>query len=361
MRILNRYIIQTMAFYTLAVLFIWLAVYAFLNFINEVDKIGLANYTAFKAMIYVLTDLPAVIYSHFSMVILLGSLLALGHLASTSQLIIVRASGLSIAQIAQIVVKAALIFATFVIILGELLVPKTTEYAENFRAKSLAGNISIENNQQGFWLKDGNSIIYVKKNFDGRLFEDMMLINISQLKQLDSIIYADRATFDGENLNLEKNQHYQLDYSDKFVDIQANNQQQYATKVSFNSSLINSLKKQPYELSTWNLYKQIDFLISNHLTADALQVEFYKRLIKPVTLVVMILFSILFVFGSLRDVSLGRNIFFGLVISLCFELISRISGALSLRFDYNHFLSASLPTLIALIFVLFFLKAKSAK
>ncbi|MBE8189830.1 MAG: LPS export ABC transporter permease LptG [Candidatus Thioglobus sp.] len=360
MKILERYIVKTMAFYVLAVLFIWLCVYGFLNFINEVDDIGVANYTTLKAMIYVAMDLPAVAYSHSSMIILLGSLLAFGHLSSTSQLIIARASGLSILQIAQIVVKAALFFAFIIIIFGELVVPISTQSAEGQRKKALGINIMAEN-QQGFWLKDGDFIINVKENFDGKFFKDIMLINTKKLQQLDEIIQAQRAVFDGENLHLEKIKRYKLNYDNGFVGFKYQPQSNWTAKVSFDRSLINGLEKEPYELSTWNLYQQIDFLTNNNLIASAFEVEFYKRLVRPITLATMILFSLLFVFGSLRDASMGRNIFIGLVISLCFELISRIGGVLSLRFDYNHAVTAFLPTLIALVLVLYFLRMKSSQ
>lgn len=361
MKILDRYIVKTMAFYTLVVLFIWLGVYSFLQFINEVDEIGRADYTALKAIIYVTMEMPAVIYSHSSMVILLGTLLAFAHLASTSQLIVVRASGLSILQIAQIAVKAALVFVFIIIILGEWIVPISTEYAENLRKKALGANITTAN-QQGFWLKDGDFIINVKKNFDGRLFEDTMLINVNKLKQLDAIMSAQRAVFDGENLHLEEVKHYKLDHDNgKFTGFKSQNHSTYKTKVSFDYGLLNSLEKKPYELSMWHLYKQINFLTNNGLIASTFEVEFYKRLVRPITLVAMILFSMLFIFGSLRDASLGRNVFLGLIISLSFELISRIGGALSLRFDYNPVLSGFLPTLIALALAFFLLRAKSTQ
>jgi len=49
MKILDRYIIKTMAFYTLAVMLIWLGVYSFFSFLNEVNDIGQANYTVIEA------------------------------------------------------------------------------------------------------------------------------------------------------------------------------------------------------------------------------------------------------------------------------------------------------------------------
>jgi lipopolysaccharide export system permease protein len=39
----------------------------------------------------------------------------------------------------------------------------------------------------------------------------------------------------------------------------------------------------------------------------------------------------------------------GVALSLFFELSSRIGGMLSLRFDLNHLLSASLPTAVVFL------------
>ena len=359
MKILDRYIVKTMAFYTLGVMLVWLGVYAFFNFINEVDKIGQANYTVIEAIIYVALDLPSVVYAHSSVIILLGSLLALGHLAATSQLIIVRGSGISIVQITAIVVKVAVGFIATVILVGELVAPMATEYAENSRAKALGHNVQVKN-QQGFWVKDNDAIIHVNKNFDGHSLGDVTLIKLKNSSTLESVVHADNAIFDGKNLRLEKTDSYQIGKSqNQFYKFDIEHLEQYQTAVSFDQEFINSLRKEPYELSTWHLYKQIRFLSANKLAADSFEVELYKRVVKPFTLVAMIVFSMLFIFGSLRDSSLGKKVFLGLMLSLFFELFSRIGGVLSLRLDYNHFLIASMPTLVVLILALILLKRKS--
>lgn len=359
MKILDRYIIKTMAFYTSAVMLVWLGIYTFFNFLKEVKHIGRADYTVFEATKYVISDIPAVVYSHSSVIILLGSLLALGHLASTSQLVVIRSAGVSIMQISNIVVRVALMFIAIVIFISELIAPITTEYAEGSRAKALGKNMTFKN-QQGFWLKDNGLFIHVKKNFNGKSFKDVTLIKLRAPDTLDSIVHSDSAIANGDNLELGQSVHYQLGKNGNLITFSENNFEKYSVQVSFNQKLIKSLKKDPRELSTWHLYQQIRFLTMNNLAADVFEVEIYKRLMKPVTLIAMILFSMLFVFGSLRDASLGKKIFLGLMMSLFFELTSRIGGVLSLKFDYNHFFSASIPTLVVLVFVWVLLKKKSA-
>lgn len=359
MKILTLYIAKTMAFYTLVVMLVWIGIYAFFNFLDEVKFIGQYNYTVFEATKYVFLNIPAVIYSHSSVIILLGSLLALTNLASTSQLVIIRSSGISIMQISNIVVWVALMFIAIIILIGELVAPITTEYAECLRSKALEQNMTCRN-QQEFWLKDNGFFIHVKKDFDAKSFQDITFIKLRAPGVLDSIIYSDNTTFNGNNLELIKPIYYQLSKNGELTTFSQNNFEKYSVQISFNQKLIKNLKKDPRTLSTWYLYKQISFLTNNNLVADIVEIEIYKRFMKPVTLVAMILFSMLFVFGSLRDASLGKKIFLGLMVSLFFELASRVIGVLSLMFDYNHFLSASIPTLIVLVIVLVLLKRKSA-
>jgi lipopolysaccharide export system permease protein len=102
-------------------------------------------------------------------------------------------------------------------------------------------------------------------------------------------------------------------------------------------------------------------LSKNKLSTGDYEVELYKRLIKPATLIAMILLSMLFIFGSLRSATLGKKIFLGIMLSLFFELSSRIGGVMSLSFELNHLLVTSLPTIIVLVFSLLMLYIRSIR
>ena len=123
--------------------------------------------------------------------------------------------------------------------------------------------------------------------------------------------------------------------------------------------MVESLEKEPEDLSTWTLIKQVRFLSDNKLRSGIFEVELYKRLIQPVTLIAMILLAMLFIFGSTRDVTLGRKIFFGVTLGLSFEMLSRIASAMALSFDFNPLMSAILPSIIVMVVSLIFLIQKS--
>jgi len=67
----------------------------------------------------------------------------------------------------------------------------------------------------------------------------------------------------------------------------------------------------------------------------------------------------LFIFGSTRDSTLGRKIFFGVALGLSFELISRIGGAMALSYSFSPLLSSFLPTILVMIISIIFLIRKS--
>ena len=123
--------------------------------------------------------------------------------------------------------------------------------------------------------------------------------------------------------------------------------------------MIDSIEKEPEDLSTWTLIKQIEFLSDNKLRSGVFEVELYKRLIQPFTLIAMILLAMLFIFGSIRDVTLGRKIFFGVALGLSFEMLSRIASAMALGMDFSLLLSSILPTIVVMFIAIILLVKKS--
>ena len=360
MKILDRYIAKTLLKYSLSVMVILVGIFAFFKFLEEVNDIGRASYTLVDALTYIGLLVPSITYMLASLIILLGAILGLGYLASNSELIIMRGAGIPVTEITKTTLKVSITFMVLMIAFGEFIVPISSDYAKQYRAQALGQKV-VGANQQGFWIKDNNHFIHVDRNIDGQVFNKVTLIKLNNSSELDSVVYSDSANFDGKTVELQQSSVYQIDSSKSIAIIDKQLLQKYMTEVSFDQELIQSLKKEPKELSTWQLFKQVSFLSNNDLSAGTYEVELYSRLMKPFTLIAMIILSVPFVFGSLRDSTLGRKIFMGVVISLFFELSSRIGGMLSLRFDLNHLLSASLPTAAVFIVALLMLDRVSAR
>ena len=358
MKIRDRYIAKTLLTYTIVVLVVWLSIYSFFNFLAELNNIGNNNYSILSAFKYIALQLPDVAYSQASSVILLGCILGMGHLATTGQLTIFRVSGDSVLKITGIAVKNAIAIVFIIIIIGEFLAPISSNLAERGRSYAL-GESSIVTDQRGFWIRDGDNFINVKKNINGNQFIGVTIIEINELNMIERVIKSENAIFNDNSLKMDGNKVFSIDQSSYFENISSKERNSYNKTVSFDQDLIDSLEKDPKDLSAWTIFKQIQFLSDNKLQSGIFEVELYKRLIKPITLIAMILLAMLFIFGSTRDVTLGRKIFFGVALGLSFEMLSRIASAIALSFDINPLASAILPSLLVLIVAITLLIKKS--
>jgi len=358
MKIRERYIRKTLMSFTLLVLAVWLGVYSLFDFLSEMNSIGQLNYTILEAFRYISLQIPEVAYKHASPVILLGCVLGMGHLATTNQLLVLRVSGMSIFRLTMLTIKTALIFVIAVIAIGEIFAPVASEEAERGRSKALGQSIASQS-EEGFWIRDGESFINVQTNIDGETFKDVTIIEVSSSNKIVTVVTSEVAKFDGKSLEMDNTEIFSVDGSNEIDSISLEELNFFRKVVSFDQDLIDSLKKEPDELTTWNIIKQIQFLSENKLRSRVFEVELYKRLIKPITLVAMILLAMLFIFGSTRDVTLGRKIFFGISVGLSFELLSRIGGAMSLSFDFNPVMSAVLPTIVVMLIATTLLIQKS--
>jgi lipopolysaccharide export system permease protein len=358
MKIRDRYIAKTLLSYTLVVLVVWLSIYSFFNFLTEINVVGQESYTILSAIKYIILKMPEITYSQASPVILLGCVLGMGHLATTNQLLIFRISGASILKITGTTLKNALIFVIAIIAIGEAIAPMSSNFAELGRSNAL-GNIAVSASQEGFWIRDGDNFINVKKNIDGKLFSGVTVIEVNSSNKIERVIKSENAVFDGSSLDMSGSEIFSIDDSSFFDNISLKERNSYNKTVSFDQDLIDSLKKKPKDLTTWTIIKQIQFLSENKLRSEIFEVELYKRLIKPVTLVAMILLAMLFIFGSTRDITLGRKIFFGVALGLSFEMLSRIASAMALSFDFNPLMSAILPSTLVMFISITLLIQKS--
>jgi lipopolysaccharide export system permease protein len=358
MKIRDRYIAKTLLSYTIIVLVVWTSIYSFFNFLAELSSVGKDGYTILSAFTYIILQLPEVAYKQASPIILLGCILGMGHLATTGQLLIFRVSGASILKITLLTLKNSLIFVLFFIAIGEFLAPISSSFAESSRSIAM-GNSSVSINQNGFWIRDGDNFINVKKNINGTLFSGITVIEVNSSNEIERVIKSENAIFDGDSLDMSGSEIFSIDESNYFDRISLKERNSYDKTVSFDQDLIDSLEKDPEDLSTWTLIKQIRFLSDNKLRSGVFEVELYKRLIQPVTLIAMILLAMLFIFGSTRDVTLGRKIFFGVALGLSFEMLSRVASAMALGLDFSPFLSSMLPSIVVMFTAVILLLKKS--
>lgn len=343
MRILDRYIGQAVQTGVLAVVGVALSLFVLINFINEYEKVGRADYTVWKAVEYVLLWLPKLTYQVFPVAALMGTMLGLGVLANHSELVVIRAAGVSKLRIAISVTKAMLALIVIAFIVGEVIAPPAEQYAEQMRLRALSSKVSF-NQQFGLWVRDENTYIHVQSvDTNNRLLGvDLYLFN--DKRQLEKRIHARTAEFDGTLWQLD-------DVSETVIDKQGVRITHLATlpwQTVLDTGLVGTVSYNPDSLSIWNQVTYIEYLKSNGLDARVYELALWNKIIAPLTILAMVLLAVPFVFGSHRQTSMGKRVVLGFVIGVIFYIVSRLTGQMGLVYDIPVFLSASIPTLLVL-------------
>jgi lipopolysaccharide export system permease protein len=81
--------------------------------------------------------------------------------------------------------------------------------------------------------------------------------------------------------------------------------------------------------------------------------------LQPFTIVSLVLIAISFVFGPLRQVTMGYRIFAGVIVGLVFRTLQDLLGPASVVFGFSPFLAVVLPAIICSLIGLWLLRRAS--
>ncbi|MEO5702349.1 MAG: LPS export ABC transporter permease LptG [Gammaproteobacteria bacterium] len=345
MKILDRYLGMAVATSTLIVMLVLIALFFFIDLVDQLGDVGKGNYGLAEAIQYLLLVQPRNIYTLFPLAALLGSLLGLGWLASNSELLVLRAAGISLGQISLSVMKVGLLMIMAVTFIGEVVAPASEQYAQSLRSVALSNRITLKTDY-GFWTRDGTSFINIRTVLPGQRLGDINIYEFDDTHQLRVATYAKNAHFKKGRWMLEGI--IQSRVSEAGVDTR---QVARATWESLLSpDLVNVLSITPERLSTLELYKYIDYLHNNGQDAKPYELAFWTRLSWPLTTAIMTFMAIPFVFGSLRSTSMGQRMLTGSLVGIGFYLFNQTFSQIGLVYNFNPIFSALLP--ISLFFML---------
>ncbi len=346
MKILDRHIGRAVAGGTAIVMLVLLALESFFAFAQELGDVGQGSYTVGAAAKFVLLAIPGSLYQLFPMAALLGTILGLGALAAQSELIVVRAAGVSLLRIAGSVMRVGVLMMMLATFIGELAAPPAEQLAQRSRAIAKTDRISLKTGtSNGYWARDGRSYINIREVLPGGRLGGIYIYDLDARHRLRMATYAERAAYEDGRWQLE-NLAQSLIGEDK-VTTRYTRRAPWETLLS--PALIDVVVVRPESLSAYGLHEYVDYLEENGLTASRYELAFWFKVFQPIATGVMVLLAIPFVFGLLRSGSLGHRIVVGTLAGFGFHLFSRVFGHVSVVFDLSPFLGASLPTLVAAV------------
>ncbi|HET7587277.1 MAG TPA: LPS export ABC transporter permease LptG [Gammaproteobacteria bacterium] len=350
MTLLDRYLGRTVFGGALMVLLILAALTAFITFIGEFNHIGTGSYGIPQALQYALLSLPVQSLNLFPTATLMGALLGLGGLASGNELMVIRTAGISTRRIAVSALLGGLAMAILVAAVGELVAPPANRFADNTRSKQMYGRIGSLS-QHGVWARDGNVFVNVRELVSQDLIRDIYIYRFDDGK-LASASHAAEARFEDGNWILHDIGTTTLN---GITSATASRDDSAVWSTLLDPGLLRLFVVDPNNLSANGLLRYIDYLQHNELDAARYRIAFWAKIVRPVTVLAMVLLAIPFVFGPLRSVTTGQRMLVGILTGVAFYLfnttviqVGEVIGAAPLWTAWTPTVLLALASLIAI-------------
>lgn len=350
MAILSRYLFSTVVKAILMVLLVIASLDALSKFIDELGNLS-DTYRFQQVLQYVLLTLPSSFYEFMPFATLVGGLIGLGALAATSELVAMRASGVSLFQISRGVLLPVILFIICALALSEWVIPVSEPAADRFRSEAL-GKSSSTQPVKGLWYKEGNQYVFIARIDDDKELNRLARYQFDDNQRLLTASHISQANYVSPGLwHISNVQKTQFKEDELAISTQASDK--WASKLT--PTLLNVLLLDPTTLAMTDLYRYARHLDENKTASGKYWLSFWQKLLLPFAMISLVLIAISFVFGPLREVTMGFRIFTGVVVGVVFQMSQSLLGPASLVYGFSPLIAVALPIALCALLGLFLL------
>ena len=343
MRKLSQYIAKSVIGSVAMVLLVIVSLDAIAALVAELGELK-GQYDFTEALMYVALMLPSGIYENIPFSALVGCLIGLGALANSSELVIMRAAGVSVAQITWAVMKPVLLFICVGLFLGEYVTPLSDQIAESRRAIAQGDTRALES-RHGLWNREGNEFMHFNAVLpNGKLF-GVTRYQFDDQGQLQASSFSQTAIYQGDHWLEEQGR--ETRFTEQGTEVHEFTLRPWQTELS--PSLLNVLVLKPEALSIQNLYSYATYLAKQGLDSAEYWLAFWKKLLQPLVTASLVLIAVSFIFGPLREVTMGFRVFTGIIVGIVFRTTQDLLGPASLVFGFSPLLAVAVPMLVCFV------------
>jgi lipopolysaccharide export system permease protein len=266
--------------------------------------------------------------------------MALGGLAHTNELTAMRAAGISIQRIGLSTLKSGTLFILLTFVIMEWVAPPLHQQAIQRQSLALSGGeLLIE--KYGTWIHQGNRFINIRNKHEGQTLTDIHVFEFDPGKQqLKLYLHADQAEMKNRQQWLYKNLIVK-NYQDK--DVVTRHDAEQIRESYLTEKQLRVMEQPINSLSPTGLYQYLKYLRASEQATERFEMVFWQKATLPITVIIMMLCSFPFVFGSLRSSSAGKRIILATITGFAFHLFSQSTINLGLMLDLNPLLTTLTP------------------
>ncbi len=343
MKQLSRYVGTFVLGSIALVLMVVLGIDVIAALIDGLDEIR--NDYRFRDVLYDIgLTLPSRIYRNIPFASLIGCLLGLGVLAGNSELVVMRAAGVSLLRISGFVARPVILVIIIGTVLGDFVVPYTDQLAES-RKMLLRGERDNLATTSGVWNRESNEFIHFNAVYpNGRLF-GVTRYRFDQQRRIEAVSFSAQATFFDDYWLEERG------VITRFID-GGTETDSFATRrweSGLSPDLLQLVSMAPESLPMESLYNYAGYLDQQGQTSSNYWLAFWTKALQPITILGLVLIAVSFVFGPLREATMGYRIFSGVVVGIVFQTTQQLLGPSSIVFGFSPFWAVMVPAMVSII------------
>jgi lipopolysaccharide export system permease protein len=343
MKTLQRYIGRDVLAATLLIFAALIMLFAFFDLIHELGDVGRNGYTMSAALLFVTLNIPSRLYELFPVAALIGTLFGIAQLVANSEYTVMRASGMSLAQVIWSVMRVGIPLALATFLAGEYIAPPAERLAQTVRSSSQGASSRIIARQfaSGFWFKQDLTFVNVRT-----VLADMKLLGVRIYEfdrdlRLRNVLVADSATYNpGENKwRLAKVKSTEIEGDQTTV----HSVPTLDWETVLRPSILSVYQVPPERLDLTALYDNIRVLGASAQKTSRFEIALWNKIFYPAAVLVMMILALPFAHFQRRQGGVGFRIFVGTILGLAFFLVGRTFSHLGVLNDWNPLFSAVFP------------------
>lgn len=359
MKHLNTHVAKHVLSAVLLVIVVLLGLFAVALFADEISDAP-DHYSLLNLALYVVLRVPGLLITNAGFAMLIGCLLGLGVLASQSELTVMRASGVSVMRIVWMVLRPMLVLVIAVTLMGEYLVPVIDRYASLVRSEKAAEQEyifdMINSRGHGLWLRQENDFLHfnhVSATGDITGFARFAFDDHSNLRYAQ---YASRAEYSAEGVQpgwtLKAVRMTRFGDNAVSTDVQPEDLR-WTTELA--PGLLNVVASDPASMSLRELRYYMNYLSEQDQDSRAFELVFWQKALQPLAMIGLVLVAISFIFGPLRDTTMGYRLFTGVMLGILFRFSQDLLGPTSMVYGFMPWLAVALPIVVCWLLGFFLL------
>lgn len=333
----------------------FLALFFFIDFVDELREVGARGYTAAHAAAYSLLLAPAHLYELMPIAVLIGTIYALARLAQSSQYTILRTGGLGPGRALWLLVSLALAFGAVTFVIGDVVSPLSERFASQLRA-GFSGSLKL--GSSGAWIKEHAHVgdgehtysINVGSAEGGTRLSDVRIFEFDADGRLVTRTAAARARV-GRDGTWDLGDVVVTRWLDAGAESSA--REEKLPRLDWHSSLspdvVAAAVLPVTTMSTLDLWRYIGHLADNEQSAEALQIQFWKRALYPFACLVMVGLALPFAYLSARSGGISMKVFAGIMLGVSFVLLNNVFRHLGLLGNWTPWIVAATPGAVYLL------------